>query len=511
MNITSIKIDGFGGLSQFSSPISPITVITGPNGSGKTSILDGIAIGLIGYCPALGNKPSLTRGRMHKKLASVRLELNGGDAVTETTFPPTGNPVTIKNGDVPVVDPMVLDIGKFFSMTGPQRVQFLTSLSVGGVPQAAEVQEELYATTFAKHGVPLTKWSEMVKPIFEKFLGNQTNLEWLTALKAEATLRKNEVGGLGGLKELAMKLESEAVPKEGESVPMDHSADLRKLERQLTEARAKHLADSEVVNRLTTQISTYQREAADLRRKSQDTPSKKCSQCGSVITGAVKSQTVKDSLLGNAAEREKLATDLIPQRDAALLVVAESKAAVDMLQVQKTGVDMLQRAYTMSLGASLQLDKIRLQIQELEEKAEVLSAIPGWVGKYQAAIVDRSMEPICTMASQIVQSRFNCSVAISGGDFVISRNGALVSLDCASGGERLLATVGIQVALMQNAPFKLVLVDELGRADNDSVNHLLAIVSKLVEKGVIDQFVAARPELDLSDADFGEHFSTIDL
>jgi hypothetical protein len=175
MNITSIKIDGFGGLSQFSSPISPITVITGPNGSGKTSILDGIAIGLIGYCPALGNKPSLTRGRMHKKLASVRLELNGGDAVTETTFPPTGNPVTIKNGDVPVVDPMVLDIGKFFSMTGPQRVQFLTSLSVGGVPQAAEVQEELYATTFAKHGVPLTKWSEMVKPIFEKFLGNQTN------------------------------------------------------------------------------------------------------------------------------------------------------------------------------------------------------------------------------------------------------------------------------------------------------------------------------------------------
>lgn len=72
LNLTGRNID---------ETLAPLTAIVGPNAGGKTSIAHAIAIGLFGYVPRLGKKPSATIQLMTPgaKLLDIRLVTESGD------------------------------------------------------------------------------------------------------------------------------------------------------------------------------------------------------------------------------------------------------------------------------------------------------------------------------------------------------------------------------------------------------------------------------------------------
>ena len=242
MQITNIAIDGFGKLRNYSTPLEQFNLFVGLNGTGKTMVLNAVSVGLIGYVPELGNKPALTKGRMSGRIGTISLQMTGGGM--SITFPPVGNPSERRTGDIPKLDPMFLDIGRFFGMTGPQRVKFLLGLSNVEVPQPADVMSELYADTFSKHKMTRAEWDPIMKPIFDKFSATPvTSLDWLSALKDEAVLAKQTVAGITNLRDTALKLERDLQPTNEEPVT-DQSHKLRELSVKIEEARKAHQAAS---------------------------------------------------------------------------------------------------------------------------------------------------------------------------------------------------------------------------------------------------------------------------
>jgi hypothetical protein len=72
--------------------------------------------------------------------------------------------------------------------------------------------------------------------------------------------------------------------------------------------------------------------------------------------------------------------------------------------------------------------------------------------------------------------------------------GSWIPHEAFSGTEQLLAYAGFAVALAQNAPIKLVIMDELGRLTLNRKVALLKRMCELVQRGVIDQFVGCDVE-----------------
>jgi hypothetical protein len=70
-------------------------------------------------------------------------------------------------------------------------------------------------------------------------------------------------------------------------------------------------------------------------------------------------------------------------------------------------------------------------------------------------------------------------------------NGQWVTHDTFSGTEEALAYAGLAVALAQDSPFKLVLVDELGIIDPETRVAILERMGELVADGTINQFIGA--------------------
>jgi len=63
------------------------------------------------------------------------------------------------------------------------------------------------------------------------------------------------------------------------------------------------------------------------------------------------------------------------------------------------------------------------------------------------------------------------------------------------GTEKALAYIAIAVALSAKAPFKLVILDEFGRLDEENKWRVLRRLADMQISGVIDQFVIAGTEL----------------
>ena len=493
MHISQISIDGFGRLKNFSAPLENFTLVTGKNGTGKTMILNAIAIGLIGYVPELGNKSNLTKGRMSGRMGTIDLKM--GTQGISIMFPAAGNPVERRTGELPKLDPMVLDIGRFFAMTGPQRVKFLLGLSSVDIPQARSVMTILYEDTFQKHKMTRTEWDPIVGPVFSKFTEKpMESLDWLSQLKDEAAKAKQDVAGVTSLRDTALRLEKELQPT-GEAPITDQAPKIREHKVKVEAARKAHLDASKLASNHRGKISSLQTDSAKMLRDSLDKPDSKCPTCGAAVRGAKKEENVKASLQEGARRKSEEVTQLeqlLPGLDAD---VSRLKGELDMLLMQQEGMESVQRKYTMLVGGQLQLDKIRLDIQLLEEKEGILRSLPNWISKFQADLLEKSLGPVCSIASSIVKERFGMTVGIQDGDFVLIQDGLAIGLDYVSGGQRLLATIGIQVALMQKAPFKLVMVDELGRVDEPAMVAMSHMVADLIRRGLIDQFIGTRPEI----------------
>lgn len=497
MNITNIAVSGYGGLEKASFAIKPIQLITGPNGSGKTALLDAVALGLIGYCPWLGNKPAFTRGRMSGGAASIKLDTDCG--ASSIMFPKTGSPIVKRDPGIPEIDPMVIDIAKFFAMTGPQKIRFLLGVSTVSVPTESDVRKVMWESTVHQHGLSVDDWSKMVDPMFAKVKGDRSTLEWLTELTVAATEMKQIGAGLPSLRETLQKMEVEAVAKDS-LPPVDVSVDLEKARHAMSQVSAKMSEKRGYMNALNSQLRALVETENRCNKMMVDIPDKKCPTCGGVLRGETRADSVKK--MNEVAARNAVeASAKVRQQIQEIQVEIDNLAKEEGVENMKVSALRARQDQYLGYRAKLnQMDELRLKIAEVEDGVAVFSPIPLWISRYQASLLDGNMQHVCAVASRILSKRFEASLVIKEGKFyMVNSDGAEISLECASGGQRLLATLGIQVALMQASKFKIVLVDELGTADDDSLMSVIEVVKELVAEKMVDQFIGAGPNLEFID------------
>jgi hypothetical protein len=132
MKIKSVEMRNLKGRTTAIS-LAPVTVLTGPSFSGKTAVLDAVKVGLVGYHPRLGKRPSDTFKLATGTNMEIGLTLNVPDSEGQERHLNLHQTWTLKGGSVivgnplkePLVPTLLLDIQEYLGMTGPARTRYV--------------------------------------------------------------------------------------------------------------------------------------------------------------------------------------------------------------------------------------------------------------------------------------------------------------------------------------------------------------------------------------------------
>lgn len=120
--ITSLTISNLKGITT-SVRLEKYNLIYGPNSVGKTAILDGITLALLGYHPRLGKKPNLTFA-----LATAgQNQMSVGFNRSLITWKRNSKGAVSVDGLESIIDlpPVMLNLKEWLALTGPQKVQYI--------------------------------------------------------------------------------------------------------------------------------------------------------------------------------------------------------------------------------------------------------------------------------------------------------------------------------------------------------------------------------------------------
>jgi DNA repair exonuclease SbcCD ATPase subunit len=116
--INNIEIKNCKGLNK-TLAVGPVTVLQGPNWSGKTRALEAVTLALLGYHPKYGNTPAYTLRMASGDPMQVRLE--GPEFSLVHEFSKAGQQLGFPHGwEFPK---MLLDFKEFFNLTGKEQVR----------------------------------------------------------------------------------------------------------------------------------------------------------------------------------------------------------------------------------------------------------------------------------------------------------------------------------------------------------------------------------------------------
>lgn len=126
MKIQHLELTNFGGVKKFAVDFGKLNILTGRNAEGKTRVLRGAKIGLIGYDPALGKTKTakLASGNLGVK---IFLQDAGKVLINEWNWKRTKTGLSaVGQQPAPVeIASTLLDFRTFLNKTGPQQIAFV--------------------------------------------------------------------------------------------------------------------------------------------------------------------------------------------------------------------------------------------------------------------------------------------------------------------------------------------------------------------------------------------------
>lgn len=151
MFINHVRGHNFKGQS-FETGLGQMTLISGDNFSGKSTLTDAIRLALSGYIPAIGKANALLwralAGNPDKEgTMEVQVGFDTG-RTSKLTFSRNKKGAVSVDGAVPAdlaLDPMLLDVRKFFGMTAAQRIELIFAASGAKGIVHEELAEQLGA------------------------------------------------------------------------------------------------------------------------------------------------------------------------------------------------------------------------------------------------------------------------------------------------------------------------------------------------------------------------------
>ncbi len=223
--------------------------------------------------------------------------------------------------------------------------------------------------------------------------------------------------------------------------------------------------------------------------------------------------TEKSQLLMKVASLEPQVSRLETLADEAKRLMADDPnltVQVEMLQseinIKNEEIRQVDGEIKAVNGRAFELKRLADAEKERDD-AKVEAKIAEVAGKelrvIQGEMVAEAFRPLLDRANSFFGRVLKTPLAYNaaeGGEIGTWRDGLWVGHRTFSGTEKALTYAAIQAALAMASPFRLMLVDELGRLDENSVDGVINAVCRALDEGRIDGFVG----IDVSRGPFYE-------
>jgi len=201
MKIKSIRIKNFKSIKDETFEIGDMTIVSGKNATGKTSILEALSLGILGYLPSETEAPLKQGNALFGTFASgnpmeVELFADDGTSYVRSWEQKRGS-VSYSGHKGSLVSEDGFDLKSFTGLSGPAKIKKL-ALLYGSDATATEVSVQLgdRLLGYKFDGAEKTESASCVIALrrsLEPRSGNQNGLEWLEqSLDRVSEQRKNQ-------------------------------------------------------------------------------------------------------------------------------------------------------------------------------------------------------------------------------------------------------------------------------------------------------------------------------
>ena len=359
---------------------------------------------------------------------------------------------------------------------------------------------------------------------------DQTKMDWQTAnrdLKAVDTLHACPFCGATGegwknLKRAEIKAEIAKITRYGQDQRKDEQTILSALSLKnaaITQAKAWE-ARGEAARlahaRLESQAASVKVQLSGLEAKAEELARIQTNQAGAVDVDTIhalrakkdaltdqiadirtaegKIATLKTQVASMAAQQAEL--DRLPSVEPVDTILARN-ADLEAKQVD-LGVRLENVRTTMRAAAARQADLQRLA--QAEQQRDSAKAEQEFAGKLadtlrtiQAESVERAFKPMLEIANRFAEGVIKTPLAYHAGEIGTWRTGVWVTHKTMSGVEKLVTYAAIQAALASKAPVRLMILDEMLRAQGEPFGRLITAVADAVKSGMVDSFIGIVP------------------
>lgn len=525
MHVSRLKTANFKG-RDLDIALDPVTVIAGDNFAGKSSVPMALRLGLTGYLPPpigklAGSIWTLAGNPDQPGTMEVELTTDTGRK-SRLVYSRTAKGKVSCDGGVPMdmaLPGLLVEPLTFFAMTAAQRTQAVFEACD---PAKIEViPGDLHFELDAIQASPRKAADEIIancrRDVTEAFakLGVQAGLaqleaQWKDDLKAAKVNYESKRTFLASLSQLSRerpgfdhaKLDVLRAEKDALKRAEPSNAEFVKARNLESAAAAKANAAESALDTAEYALSEFDSLES-------------CPTCGAHEKGwkdAV-GATLRDAVKQHRATVAKLADESRVASETVDRISKEYESAhaawrakwdanqhdIEMLLAKKGEDEAWQRsiaqrdqveAQMLSLGAAVEVYKQAVQIAYSTREAAVQKAF-GAVLQVARGFTDDLLNSPLEFHDGQLGRRVSKADKEDGNTAAI---GSWISHEGFSGTEQLLAYAGFAVALARQAPIRLVIMDELGRLNLTRRVQLLARMRKLVETGVIDQFVGCDVE-----------------
>ncbi len=516
--------------------LAPACVITGPSFSGKTSLPMAIRLALAGYLPPpIGKQPGsiwqLASNPDQPGECSVALQLDDGSEkgrVCGVVLTRNAKGKVSMTGNVPAdiaLPSLLVEPSGFFAMTAAQRTQAIfAACDKGKIGNVADKLGERLACIEALPSAIAGEYIAKAQATVS-LQWTQTDEDPVTLL---ATLRDTFDHEAKTAKQTAEFKANELAGLRSQSgdKPKFDQAEFNRLDGELSALRSatpsSEARDRAVGAALAAEAACEATQDAMVSAEHElnnITELDCCPTCHAKTKGwkAAIEKAAKDAFASaktehTAAQATFSAAMILAQKEREALAVA-LKAHDDKVNAVMAPLALLRE----TRGALAQWEKVQNRRADVERElirvtvaAEVWKQAKKIVDEVQSEAVNKAVGNVVDIANNVGGKLLNSPLEFVDG--VLGRRvsqrdieagadatvGAWISHEGFSGTEVLLSYAALAVALSQSAPFKLVVMDELGRIDTLKRRQLLEAMKVLVMSKVIDQFVGIMATSELN-------------
>jgi hypothetical protein len=135
-----------------------------------------------------------------------------------------------------------------------------------------------------------------------------------------------------------------------------------------------------------------------------------------------------------------------------------------------------------SARAAAELARARVECEVWKETAKLVAAL-------QSKLLDAAVGPLVVRANELCGGILRSPLVWQDGEIGMATAGKLITHKMFSGTEQALTYCALSVALAADAPFRLAMVDEIGRLDDHNKVAFVALLLELIRTDKLDQAV----------------------